>query len=137
LTSSIKSSALVWSPSNVYGSAPIAFTSWAGAIGCWVRGAAGIPPGTPPPGGPPPGGPPEPPGIPSGVPSRVPPPGGPVCFIPFWNFVAMSVDDKIVVLFEVILGMVVVWVVVVVAIAVLSSICCNGTSGHMGLFLIC
>jgi len=50
---------------------------------------------------------------------------------------AISVDDKVVVLFEVILGMVAVWVVVVVAIAILSSTCCNGISGHIGLFLIC
>jgi len=76
----MKLSALVRSPSNVCGSAPIAFTSWAGAMGCWARGAAGIPPGAPPPGAPPAGGPPGPPGIP---PPGVPPPGGPVCFIPF------------------------------------------------------
>ena len=51
------------------------------------------------PDGPPPG-PPEPPGG--------PPPGGPVHFIPIWNFVVMSVDDEVVVLFGAILGMVVV-----------------------------
>jgi len=72
---------------------------------CWARGAAGIPPGTPSPDGPPLGGP--PPDGPPGPPSP-PPPGGPVCFIPFWNFVAMSVDNEVVVFFEVIFGMVVV-----------------------------
>jgi len=65
---------------NVCSSAPIAFTPWAGAMGCWARGAAGIPPGTPPPGGPPPGGHPGPPGVPF---PGAPPLGGPVCFIPF------------------------------------------------------
>ena len=83
---------------------------------------------------PPLGGPPEPPGVP---PPGAPPPGGPVHFIPFWNFVAMSVDDKVVILFGAILGMVVVWVVVVVAIAILASTCCSGMSSCMGLFLIC
>ena len=128
MTSLIKSSALVQSLSNVYGSAPITFTPWAGAISCWARGAAGIPPGTPPPGGPPPDGPPGPP--------SVSPPGGPVRFIPFWNFVAISVDDKVVVPLDVVFGMVVVWVVVVVAIAILASTCCSGMSSCMGLFLI-
>ena len=97
-----------------------------------MRGAAGIPPGMPPPGGPPPGVPP-----PGGPPPGMPPPGGPVHFIPFWNFVVISVDDEVVAPLEVVFGMVVVWVVVVVAIAILASICCNGISGCMGLFLIC
>ena len=50
---------------------------------------------------------------------------------------AMSVDDEVAVLLEVILGMVVVWVVMVVAIAILASTCCSGMSGCIGLFLIC
>ena len=139
----MKSSALVWSFSNVCGSAPIALTPCARAIGCWARGAAGIPPDMPSPGSPPPGGPspgpPRPPSkpSPSGPPPGRPPSSGSVCFIPFWNFVVMSVNDKTVVPFEAALGMVVVWVVVVVAIAILASTCCSGMNGCMGLFLIC